>query len=109
MASTWSEAFLQDVTALPDARVAFDRYQAARAEGMRELIEAGIRTGEFVPCNARVVTEVALGAALRLRRPEFLQSAGLTLQEAFEQAWAIVINGILQENQSGKKPTRRQT
>ncbi|UPJ48419.1 TetR/AcrR family transcriptional regulator [Bradyrhizobium sp. 200] len=95
IASSLSEAFLQDLDSLPEACAAFDRYQIARANGLRELIEQGICEGEFVPCNARLLAEVVLGAALRLRRPEFLHEIGMSLQEAFEEAAELIVYGML--------------
>lgn len=90
-----SQAFLRDLESSEEGRSIFDDYQNARAEGGRAIVEDGIRRGDFNAHNPRVVIEVLLGAALRLRRPEFLASAGLTISEAFEEAYSVILEGLL--------------
>jgi AcrR family transcriptional regulator len=90
-----SPAFVRDLEASPEGREIFDRYQLARAEGVRRILEEGIRRGDFTAHNQLVATEVLLGAAFRLRRSEFLAEAGLTLSQAFEEAYALILGGLL--------------
>ena len=95
------------VDAVPQARAAFDRYQFARAAGLRELIELGVRDGEFAPCNAQVIAEVVLGAALRLRRPDALhalcmRSACARPARSVDEAYALTFNGMLKDTSEGK-------
>ena len=87
--------FLKDLDASAEGRAIFDRYQLARAHGLKEILENGIRRGDFNAHNASVAAEVFLGASLRLRRPDFLTQAGLTISEAFEQAYALILGGLL--------------
>lgn len=89
------QAFLQDLEASPEGRDIFDRYQHARADGGRRIVEEGIRRGDFNAHNPLLAMEVLLGASLRLRRPEFLAKAGLTISEAFEEAYSIILGGLL--------------
>lgn len=52
-----------------------DRYE----RGLRRLVTAGIREGEFEPCNARLVTRAILGAVnwtARWFRPDGAEPAG---------------------------------
>ena len=106
MAATVREPFLEDVNELPVARAAFDRYQIARAAGLRALIEEGVRNGEFAPCNGQLIAEVALGAALRLRRPQFLHAVGMTVQQAFDEAFGLIVNGMLKPTSGSRPPAR---
>lgn len=88
-------AFLRDVEAIDSARAIFDRYQEARTDRLRELIDDGVARGVFAPCHGRLVAEVILGAALRLRRPDFLARAGLTIDEAFAEFYRTLLGGLL--------------
>ena len=99
LAQTLSEAFQCDLEALPAGRAAFDDYQAVRARGLRQLIEEGMRRGELKKLDSLVASEVMFGAASRIRRPEFLSAAGMTLTEAVEAATDIILNGMLSKPQ----------
>lgn len=90
-----SAAFLSDLQQSDEGRAMFDEYQLARSVGARNLLRAGMRCGEFRPLNAEVVSEVLLGAASRLRRADFLRRAGLSMPDAFAQAYELVLEGLL--------------
>lgn len=89
-----SVPFLRDVEASDDARHLYDEYQHARTTHFSELIEAGSSLGVFVECNAAVVAEIMFGAALHLRNPAFLARAGLSIDAAFEQFYALLLHGL---------------
>lgn len=95
-AETLGSAFLDDLQQSEEGRAMFDEYQLARSKGSREILEAGVRCGEFKPMNFDVVTEVLLGAAFRLRNPGFLRRAKLTVPEAFSEAYKLVLQGLVQ-------------
>lgn len=95
-AETLGAAFLADLQQTEEGRAMFDEYQLARSKGSREILEAGVRCGEFKAMNFDVVTEVLLGAAFRLRNPDFLHRAKLTVSEAFSEAYALVLQGLMQ-------------
>jgi len=90
-----SVGFLNDVEESEAARASFDHYQQTRTLRLAELVDEGVRTGVFIPCHGRVVSEVILGAALRLRRPGFLSEAGLTIEEAFQEFYRLLLSGLL--------------
>lgn len=94
-AETLSAAFLDDLQQSEEGRSMFDEYQLARSKGSREILEAGVRCGEFKPMNFDVVTEVLLGAAFRLRNPDFLRRTKLTVSEAFSEAYELVLQGLV--------------
>lgn len=99
-------AFLSDLQQSDEGRAMFDEYQLARSMGARKILEAGMRCGEFKPLNAEVVSEVLLGAASRLRRADFLRRAGLSIPDAFAQAYQLVLEGLLVRPES-KGPVSR--
>lgn len=87
--------FLKDVEDSATARSIFDRYQQARTVRLSQLIDEGVRQGVFAPCHGLVVSELILGAALRLRRPAFLAQADLTIEEAFQEFYRVLLSGLL--------------
>ena len=99
-----SPAFLRDLESSTEGREIFDRYQLARADGVRRILEDGIRHGVFTAHNPFVATEALLGAANRLRRTAFLSEAGLTLSQAFEEAYALILGGLLAPSRRRKGP-----
>ena len=94
-ASRISVQFLKDVEDSATARSIFDRYQQARTVRLSQLIDEGVRQGVFAPCHGLVVSELILGAALRLRRPAFLAQADLTIEEAFQEFYRVLLGGLL--------------
>lgn len=94
--------FLKDVENSVTARGIFDRYQQARTVRLSQLIDEGVRQGVFAPCHGLVVSELILGAALRLRRPDFLAQADLTIEEAFQEFYRVLLGGLLIDKSKGK-------
>lgn len=94
-ASRISVHFLKDVEDSEPARTIFDNYQQARTARLSQLIDEGVRQGVFVACHGQVVSELILGAALRLRRPAFLAQANLTIEEAFQEFYRVLLGGLL--------------
>ena len=56
----------------------------------------------FAPCHGLVVSELILGAALRLRRPAFLAQANLTIEEAFQEFYRVLLGGLLIDSATPK-------
>jgi len=92
-----SAAFLRDVDALEPARAAFDDYQRLRAARLCQLIDEGVKQGVFVKCHGQVVSEIVLGAAMRLRTHAFLTQSNLTIEEAFQELYRVLLGGLLSE------------
>lgn len=96
-ASRTSLQLVKDVEDCDATRASFDAYQQARADRLSQLIDEGVRKGVFVACHGAVVSELMLGAAMRLRRPAFLARANLTIEEAFEEFYRVILGGLLVE------------
>lgn len=90
-----SAPFIRDLEKSRRARASFDAYQEARAVRLSELIDQGVRAGVFVPCHGLLVSEAMLGTALRIRRAAFLDRAGLTMDEAFQEFYRVLLGGLL--------------
>lgn len=101
--------WVADVDADEDTRAVFDAYQRARASRIADLINEGVRQGVFTPCHGRVIAECMLQASMRLRQPDFLNEAGVTLEEAFAEFYRVTLNGLLVDKRdqfSKKRPQR---
>lgn len=106
-----STPFLEDLEAFPEAKKIFDNYQNLRVAHAQGLIEQGIRQGIFVPCHTLLVIEALRSAGQRLRHPDFLTQAGLTMDQAFEEFYRIFLGGLLAQRPAGaakEQQTRRQ-
>lgn len=99
-------AFLTDLDASEKGRQLYDDYQSARLRGMEHLVDDGVEQGCFAAHNSRLVAETLLGAAQRLRRPQFLGEAGLTLEQAFQDLYKLVLHGLLIKGQGETKKGR---
>jgi hypothetical protein len=84
------------VEAFDPARAAFDDYQQLRATRFCQLIDEGVKEGVFVKCHGQVVSEVVLGA-MRLRTHAFLTQANLTVEEAFQEFYRVLLGGLVTE------------
>jgi len=102
-----SVPFLRDIEDTPAAKSAFDDYQHARTVRLTQLVDKGVRQGVFVSCHGQVVSELILGAALRLRRPAFLAQADLSIEEAFQEFYRLLLGGLLTDAAASKAATRR--
>lgn len=98
--------FLKDVEDSAVARGIFDHYQQVRTLRLSQLIDDGVHQGVFAPCHGLVVSELILGAALRLRRPAFLAQANLTLEDAFQEFYRVLLGGLLIDSATPKAARR---
>ncbi|WP_175856483.1 TetR family transcriptional regulator [Burkholderia anthina] len=105
-AGRMSARFLKDLEETESARACFDAYQQARARRFSQLIDQGVSEGVFIQCHGQVVSEMMLGAALRIRRAGFLAQANLTLEEAFAEFYRVVLTGLLSDT-SAVSPRQR--
>ncbi len=106
-AGRMSARFQKDLEETESTRACFDAYQQARARRLSQLIDQGVGAGVFSPCHGQVVTEMMLGAALRIRRPGFLAHADLTLEEAFAEFYRVLLGGLLADTSAPSRRPRR--
>lgn len=106
-AGEMSAVSLKDLEASREGRRLFREYQSTRAKWLSALIDDGVKRGVFAPYHSRVVTEIILAALVHIRRPAFLEEANLTMKEAFEELYQLVLNGLLLEKFSPPVPRKR--
>lgn len=87
--------FNEDIANLPAGRVIFDAHQEERIRGLAELVEEGIRKGEFEGFHSKLVAEVMITAVKRVRQPDFLATSDLTFSEALAEISRLVRLGLV--------------
>lgn len=87
--------FNEDIAALPAGRLIFDSHQEERIRGLAELVEEGIRAGEFEGFHSKLVAELMISAVKRVRQPDFLATSGLTFAEALAEISRLVRLGLV--------------
>lgn len=87
--------FNEDIALLPAGRLVFDAHQEERIRGLAELVEEGIRSGEFEGFHSKLVAEVMITAVKRVRQPDFLATSDLTFAEALAEISRLVRLGLV--------------
>jgi AcrR family transcriptional regulator len=102
-----STTFFADIDSFPSARRMMEEHQARRAEGVRRIIEDGIRRGRLRRVNAYLVSEAARVVARRVKEPEFLRGASLSVGEAFREWTGLLLHGLLHPTRDEKRRRKR--
>lgn len=89
-----SAAFSADVDALPAARRLFEAHQRERTEGLARLVAEGVREGVFHGVHPELAAEVMMVAVRRVKEPDFLERAKLSMSEAFEEVGRLMRYGL---------------
>ena len=87
--------FVRDMRLHPASRRRLDHHQRSRVADLERLIEAGIRRGAFQGFHPRMVAELILALIGRVFEPDLLASVGLSLGEAYDEAYRLVEYGLL--------------
>lgn len=87
--------FNEDIATLPAGRLVFDSHQEERIRGLAELVEEGIRSGEFEGFHSKLVAELMISAVKRVRQPDFLATSDLTFSEALAEISRLVRLGLV--------------
>ncbi|MFT0849575.1 TetR/AcrR family transcriptional regulator [Achromobacter sp. F4_2707] len=93
--SGMSKAALIDLDNLVEGRAIFDAYQKARMHALQDLMRKGMEEGVLMPHHPRAISEALLGAAFRLRDQKFLEEEGLSIGDAFNEFYNVILHGLL--------------
>jgi AcrR family transcriptional regulator len=91
----FSMQFMRDLDGSEQGRAIFDEYQVKRTMRLCELIDSGVASGVFVACHGLVVAEFIRGGARRIRDPDFLARAGVSITDAFHEFYRVLLGGLL--------------
>lgn len=102
--------FVRDMRRHPASRRLLDLHQHRRVTDLERLIEAGIRDGAFQGFHPRMVAELILALIGKVFEPDLLASVGLSLADAYDEAYRIVEYGLIPRPATKKRagpPKRR--
>ena len=83
-------------------------HQRQRVAELERLIEAGLTRGGYRALHARLVAELLLPMMAKVFEPEFLTSVGLSLAQAYEEAYRMVEYGLIPQD-SVRAPARKRS
>lgn len=89
-----SVACSEDIEELEAGRIIFDAHQKERIAGLQEMLNEGIRSGQFRGYHPQLVAEVMLLAAKRLREPSFLAKSGMSFSESLDELSRLLRFGL---------------
>ena len=89
-----SAAFMTDLAAHAFAREIYEQNTAIAAKRVRELIAAGVSSGEFRPVHASFVADTAAATMARIQGGAILAATGLGDADAYDELAALLLDGI---------------
>jgi len=98
-------AAVADIQGWPPARALWQDHVRQRVEGLSRIIEAGVATGEFRAFPPAFVAEVVFAAINRLREPDFYRATDLTISEAFDELYAMLLSALTGPVQPRLRPS----
>ncbi|MGE0483095.1 MAG: TetR/AcrR family transcriptional regulator [Gammaproteobacteria bacterium] len=89
-----SQAAVRDIQTWPPACAMWQEHVAQRVGGLRGIIEEGVASGAFHGIQPAFVAEIVFAAINRVRQPDFYQSTDLSLSEAFDELYRLLLAAI---------------
>lgn len=89
-----SEAFLADVATNEITRRSYERHTSIAAERVRDLVEEGVRGGDFDPVHARFLGEVTAAAMDAIERGGITARTGLSHGQAYNELAKLVLSTL---------------
>lgn len=87
--------FVGDMREHPLTNRCLNMHQTQRASDVERLLEAGIKQGAFRDIHPKLVARSLLQLIDRIFDSHFLESVGLSLAEAYEEAYRMVEYGLI--------------
>jgi AcrR family transcriptional regulator len=88
-------AFTQDLEAYGPTRHLYDRHLRTALGVLGNLVNAGIAQGTFRHFHPPLVAEILDSAVDRIRRPEVLERAGVTMSQALAELSELMRHGLV--------------
>lgn len=101
------DRLLMDIERDPAASQIFSEHQRRRADGIRAMIEEGVREGYFTDYHPHLVAEVIMISFRRMRDPAFLQEVGISLADAWDELTRLIQNGLFPRDQKVSRTTQQ--
>lgn len=91
--ASWT--FVRDIRLHPASQRRLMRHQRQRVTDLERLLEAGMREGAFRGLHPRMVAELLLAMIAKVFEPQLLADVGLSLAEAYDEAYRMVEFGLI--------------
>ena len=86
---------IADIDKWEPARRLWQEHIRLRVDGLRHLIERGIVTGAFRNLSPGLVAEMVFAGISRLREPDFYRASDLSLSEAFDEFYRMLLFALV--------------
>ena len=103
-----SPTTVTDIHRWPPARAIWQEHVRLRVEGLSRLIEGGMRDGVFRKIPPAFVAEMVFASINRLREPGFYASTDLTIAEAFDELYGMLLAALTPSSDSSHANQARQ-
>ena len=100
--------FMSDLQSFPGGHRRLMIHQDRRDADLRRIIDAGIEDGAFSAVHTGLAADLLHVTMRRIIEPEFLVGVGLSLTEAFDQAYQILEYGFIRQPPVGDGEGRSQ-
>lgn len=89
-----SQAVVVDIDEWEPARTLWREHIRLRVDGMCRIIDNGVKAGVFREVPSVFVAEIVFASINRLREPDFNDSTGLTISEAFHELYEMLLHSL---------------
>jgi AcrR family transcriptional regulator len=103
-AHRFSPILVRDIDKWPPSRRVWEEHIRARVDGLRQLVEDGIRQGVFRDVHAELVAETMFASINRIREPSFYNTTNLTIYDAFREFYGMILHAL---DKTGDKPANK--
>jgi AcrR family transcriptional regulator len=100
------QKLIRDIEADPQGSQIWSEHQRRRAEGIRALVEEGVREGYFQGYHAQLVAEVIMISFRRMRDPSFINDVGISISDAWAELTRLIQYGLLPRDGDQAKAER---
>ena len=87
-----SQAVVADIDEWEPARTLWQEHIRLRVDGMCRIIDNGVKAGVFREVSSVFVSEIVFASINRLREPDFNESTGLTISQAFHELYEMLLH-----------------
>ena len=100
-----SPAVVTDIHEWEPARTLWREHINQRVDGMCLIIDNGVKAGVFREVLPAFVAEIVFASINRLREPDFSDSTGLTISEAFHELYEMLLHSLMHRNERLERET----
>ena len=106
-AERMSQAVVADIHEWEPARTLWREHISLRIDGLCRIIDNGVKSGDFREVLPEFVAEIVFASINRLREPDFSASTGLTISEAFNDLYEMLLHSLMHHSTPALPASRR--